>query len=249
MNTTKAATSDKTSHPFVKSYIEIKSVQEFPDHSGKMVKFTYFAKDVYLYLLSWAENESVKEVYPSRDTIAHATGFSIDSVKRALKLLEEHGFITIGKKVTATQQVNLYTVVSLPEALVIIAGNTGNQTNQTDRTEAIEHGSITDPTGGNQSVSKGHTPENNDDVGNIQRDPTGPSIESALIPTVESSNDDYPLRSIRSDSSVDDQVIEYGNIGSEEIGSMRHFLGDAGLRCSGYDLTLDDWDGEDDEAY
>ena len=44
--------------------------------------------------MSWKTDE----IYPSRDRIAKQIGHSIESVKRAIKFLEDHGFITVGKR-------------------------------------------------------------------------------------------------------------------------------------------------------
>lgn len=128
--TTAAPAANNVATPFVKSYTGIKSVLRFTTKEGQTVEFKHHAKDVYLYLLGWEENKGVSEIYPSRSRIAEETGYSLDSVKRALKFLKEHSFISIGKKtvhsvsagVRNTQEVNLYTVASLQEALAIISG-------------------------------------------------------------------------------------------------------------------------------
>lgn len=128
--TTAAQSVNNVVTPFVKSYACIKSVLRFTTKEGQSVEFKHHSKDVYLYLLGWRENTGVSEIYPSRRKIAEETGHSIDSVKRAIKFLGEQGFISIGKKtvhsmvagVRNTQEVNLYTVASLQEALAIIGG-------------------------------------------------------------------------------------------------------------------------------
>lgn len=119
--------------PFVKSYTCIKSVLRFTTKEGQTVEFKYYAKDVYLYLLSYAENTGIKEIYPSYPTIAKDTGHSVESVKRAIKFLSDNNFIVKGKKTTAAYQVNLYTVASLQEALAIIGGEEKGKQNVASR--------------------------------------------------------------------------------------------------------------------
>lgn len=109
--------------PFVKSYTCIKSVLKFTAKTGETVEFKYYSKDVYLYLLSYAENTGIKEIYPSYPTIAKDTGHSVESVKRAIKFLSDNDFIVKGKKTTDAYQVNLYTVASLQEAMKIIGNS------------------------------------------------------------------------------------------------------------------------------
>ncbi|CAI2029457.1 helix-turn-helix domain-containing protein [Serratia marcescens] len=139
--TTAAPAANNVATPFVKSYTGIKSVLRFTTKEGQTVEFKHHAKDVYLYLLGWEENKGVSEIYPSRSRIAEETGYSLESVKRALKFLKEHGFISIGKKtvhsvsagVSNTQEVNLYTVASLQEALAIISGEGKGNKNAASR--------------------------------------------------------------------------------------------------------------------
>lgn len=119
VNTSGNNSTNPNTETFFMSYYGIKGALNIQTPKGP-VKFPVHARDTLLYLMSWKTDE----IYPSRDRIAKQIGHSIESVKRAIKFLEDHGFITIGKKVTATQQVNLYTVVSLQEAMEII-GNSG----------------------------------------------------------------------------------------------------------------------------
>ncbi|EOD4813129.1 helix-turn-helix domain-containing protein [Serratia sp. IR-2025] len=139
--TTATQAANNTVTPFVKSYTCIKSVLRFTTKEGQSVEFKHHSKDVYLYLLGWKENNGVSEIYPSRNKIAEDTGYSLDSVKRAIKFLNEHGFISIGKKIVHsvsngvrnTQEVNLYTVASLQEALAIISGEGKGNKNAASR--------------------------------------------------------------------------------------------------------------------
>ncbi|HAT3731872.1 helix-turn-helix domain-containing protein [Serratia nevei] len=139
--TTAAPAANNVATPFVKSYTGIKSVLRFTTKEGQTVEFKHHAKDVYLYLLGWEENKGVSEIYPSRSRIAEETGYSLDSVKRALNFLKEHGFIFVGKKIVHsviagvrnTQEVNLYTVASLQEALAIISGEGKGNKNAASR--------------------------------------------------------------------------------------------------------------------
>ncbi|XPP71240.1 hypothetical protein ACN2AS_13515 [Serratia liquefaciens] len=138
---------------FFMSYYGIKGALNIQTPKGP-VKFPVHARDTLLYLMSWKTDE----IYPSRDRIAKQIGHSIESVKRAIKFLEDHGFITIGKKVTATQQVNLYTVVSFQEAMEII-GNSGEVKNESGPTVGNKAQSVKHPNSPTES-----TPENTHDA-------------------------------------------------------------------------------------
>ncbi|BEN87762.1 hypothetical protein SMQC07_15610 [Serratia marcescens] len=153
VNTSGNNSTNPNTETFFMSYYGIKGALNIQTPKGP-VKFPVHARDTLLYLMSWKTDE----IYPSRDRIAKQIGHSIESVKRAIKFLEDHGFITIGKKVTATQQVNLYTVVSLQEAMEII-GNSGEVKNESGPTVGNKAQSVKHPNSPTES-----TPENTHDA-------------------------------------------------------------------------------------
>ncbi|CAI2497400.1 MULTISPECIES: hypothetical protein [Serratia] len=124
---------------FFMSYYGIKGALNIQTPKGP-VKFPVAARDTLLYLMSW----KTEEVFPSLPRIAEMVGHSRTVVAEAVAFLKKHGFITIGKKVTATQQVNLYTVVSLQEAMEII-GNSGEVKNESGPTVGNKAQSVKHP--------------------------------------------------------------------------------------------------------
>ncbi|HAU5649399.1 TPA: hypothetical protein JD336_26215 [Serratia marcescens] len=135
------------------SYYGIKGALNIQTPKGP-VKFPVAARDTLLYLMSW----KTEEVFPSLPRIAEMVGHSRTVVAEAVAFLKKHGFITIGKKVTATQQVNLYTVVSLQEAMEII-GNSGEVKNESGPTVGNKAQSVKHPNSPAES-----TPENTHDA-------------------------------------------------------------------------------------
>ncbi|HBH6889294.1 hypothetical protein QO199_14925 [Serratia bockelmannii] len=153
VNTSDNNSTNPNTETFFMSYYGIKGALNIQTPKGP-VKFPVHARDTLLYLMSWKTDE----IYPSRDRIAKQIGHSIESVKRAIKFLEEHGLITVGKKVTSTQQVNLYTVVSLQEAMQII-GNSGEVKNESGPTVGNKAQSVKPSNSPTES-----TPENTHDA-------------------------------------------------------------------------------------
>lgn len=124
VNTSDNNSTNPNTETFFMSYYGIKGALNIQTPKGP-VKFPVAARDTLLYLMSW----KTEEVFPSLPRIAEMVGHSRTVVAEAVAFLKKHGFITVGKKVTATQQVNLYTVVSLQEAMEII-GNSGEVKNE-----------------------------------------------------------------------------------------------------------------------
>ncbi|MGP1180387.1 hypothetical protein ACUNI9_20230 [Serratia sp. IR-2025] len=164
---------------FFMSYYGIKGALNIQTPKGA-VKFPVAARDTLLYLMSW----KTEEVFPSLPRIAEMVGHSRTVVAEAVAFLKKHGFITIGKKVTATQQVNLYTVVSLQEAMEII-GNSGEVKNESGPTVGNKAQSVKHPNSPTES-----TPENTHDARPVGIDdshsaePEQPAQPSQLPPVI-----------------------------------------------------------------
>lgn len=164
---------------FFMSYYGIKGALNIQTPKGA-VKFPVAARDTLLYLMSW----KTEEVFPSLPRIAEMVGHSRTVVAEAVAFLKKHGFITIGKKVTATQQVNLYTVVSLQEAMEII-GNSGEVKNESGPTVGNKAQSVKHPNSATES-----TPENTHDARPVGIDdshsaePVQPAQPSQLPPVI-----------------------------------------------------------------
>ncbi|MBH2535252.1 hypothetical protein I5Q27_07270 [Serratia marcescens] len=164
---------------FFMSYYGIKGALNIQTPKGA-VKFPVAARDTLLYLMSW----KTEEVFPSLPRIAEMVGHSRTVVAEAVAFLKKHGFITIGKKVTATQQVNLYTVVSLQEAMEII-GNSGEVKNESGPTVGNKAQSVKHPNSPTES-----TPENTHDARPVGVDdshsaePEQPAQPSQLPPVI-----------------------------------------------------------------
>lgn len=234
--TTAAQAANNTVTPFVKSYTCIKSVLRFTTKEGQSVEFKHHSKDVYLYLLGWEENKGVSEIYPSRSKIAEDTGYSLDSVKRAIKFLNGHGFISIGKKIVHsvsngvrnTQEVNLYTVASLQEALAIIGDEEKGNKNAASRPTRKSKPQLSvvenkeqpnDDHGGDAGDHVQHdvTDSEQPDVMPEPTETTEPQDEGetvdCILPTDDGDHDDSDAVTAAEPDQLDQQMIEAEKVG------------------------------------
>lgn len=233
--TTAAPAANNVATPFVKSYTGIKSVLRFTTKEGQTVEFKHHAKDVYLYLLGWEENKGVSEIYPSRSRIAEETGYSLESVKRALKFLKEHGFISIGKKtvhsvsagVSNTQEVNLYTVASLQEALAIISGEGKGNKNAASR-PARKGKPQLHVVQDQEQPNDDHSDNSGDPVQHDVTDSEQPDVMPVVINTTESTEVTEP----QNEGVSVDSILPVDDCDHDD----------------GYSIE-DDWNPEDGDAY
>ena len=78
-------------------------------------KLTAYEKVTYAILCAYA-NSKTRECYPSIRTIAESSGISDNTVRKAIKGLEEKGLITIEyRKIGDMNNSNLYTIVNIPQ--------------------------------------------------------------------------------------------------------------------------------------